>query len=265
MTAAQRGYGCALTGDDDASDFWGYAYEARGLFAPLKGGYRQVTFLGCVPQGGLLNCLDQAGGRRALVGNAHLNLLDAEGTRMGGYFVGELAVTGSRPSTLHPGLVDVTVRLWCDDALPQSGRVWDLIRTGRLDRKGLWRSLGPAGRRAWLSVALFSRGYRPRGDAPAGQVFTLDGRHIMDEDSFYCALGEAVNGPGGYFGWNTAALDDCLTGRWGASTPFTLEWNSSELARSRLAKPYRGHGDGDTFFEAALEIFGDHGVEVVLR
>lgn len=150
-----------------------------------------------------------------MVGNAHLNLLDAEGTRMGGYFVGELAVTGSRPSTLHPGLVDVTVRLWCDDALPQSGRVWDLIRTGRLDRKGLWRSLGPAGRRAWLSVALFSRGYRPRGDAPAGQVFTLDGRHIMDEDSFYCALGEAVNGPGGYFGWNTAALDDCLTGRWG--------------------------------------------------
>lgn len=108
---------------------------------------------------------------------------------MGGYFVGKLAVMDTKPSTLHPGLVDVTVRLWCDDALPQSGWVWDLIRRGRLDRTGLWRSLGPAGRHAWLSVALFSRGYRPHDDAPVGQVFALDGRHVVDEDSFYCALG----------------------------------------------------------------------------
>ncbi|MFE2532064.1 barstar family protein [Streptomyces sp. NPDC059371] len=27
--------------------------------------------------------------------------------------------------------------------------------------------------------------------------------------------------PGGYFGWNLDALDDCLIGGWGASTPFT--------------------------------------------
>ncbi|MFE0701069.1 barstar family protein [Streptomyces sp. NPDC058872] len=56
-------------------------------------------------------------------------------------------------------------------------------------------------------------------DAPAGQVFTLGGRHIVDRDAFYCAIGEVVNGPGGYFGWNPDALDDCLRGGWGATAP----------------------------------------------
>ncbi|MGP3917619.1 barstar family protein [Nonomuraea sp. 10N515B] len=40
--------------------------------------------------------------------------------------------------------------------------------------------------------------------------------HITDEVAFYRAMGEAINGPGGYFGRNLDALDDCLrslTGR----------------------------------------------------
>jgi hypothetical protein len=44
----------------------------------------------------------------------------------------------------------------------------------------LWCELAPEDRRAWLSVALWSREYRRQGrpDAPARQAFTLDGRHI---------------------------------------------------------------------------------------
>lgn len=36
MLAAQRGFECALTSDEDDSDFWGYAHEARGLFTLLR-------------------------------------------------------------------------------------------------------------------------------------------------------------------------------------------------------------------------------------
>ncbi|WP_406100936.1 barstar family protein [Streptomyces sp. NBC_01003] len=74
------------------------------------------------------------------------------------------------------------------------------------------------GRRAWLSVALWSHEYQRPGhpvDAEPGQVFALDGRQVVDANSFYCALGEAINGPGGYFGWNLDAANDCLRGRWG--------------------------------------------------
>ncbi|MFE5012059.1 barstar family protein [Streptomyces sp. NPDC056696] len=65
-------------------------------------------------------------------------------------------------------------------------------------------------------------------------MFTLDVRYIVDEDSFYCAIGEAINGPGGYFGWNLDALDDCLRGGWGATAPFTLHWGFSAQAKARL-------------------------------
>ncbi|MGR7001821.1 barstar family protein [Yinghuangia aomiensis] len=36
------------------------------------------------------------------------------------------------------------------------------------------------------------------------------------------ALGETVNGPGGYFGGNLDALDDCLGGTFGYTAPGTL-------------------------------------------
>jgi RNAse (barnase) inhibitor barstar len=83
-------------------------------------------------------------------------------------------------------------------------------------------------------------------------------------DSFYCAIGEAVNGPGGYFGWNLDALKDCLRGGWGAAPPFTLEWQYAEVARSRLVEHRAVQGDPATLFELILNIIGDHDVEVVL-
>ncbi|MFD5242874.1 barstar family protein [Streptomyces tendae] len=123
----------------------------------------------------------------------------------------------------------------------------------------MWPDLAPEDRHAWLSVALWSREYQRQGrpDTPAGQVFTLDGRHIVDRDSFYCAIGEAINGPGGYFGWNLDALDDCLRGGWGATAPFTLHWDSSAEARARLVERVPT-GDGElSLFDLLLKIWRD--------
>ncbi|MET8969672.1 barstar family protein [Streptomyces hydrogenans] len=186
---------------------------------------------------------------------------------MGSYFVGEVTVVDVTPSVRGADLVDLTVTLWCENGLPGAERVWDLLRTGRLNRVGLWHGLAPADRRAWLSVALMSRGYRRQGqsDAPAGRVFTLDGRHIVDEDSFYCALGEAVDGPGGYFGWNLDALDDCLCGGWGATVPFTLHWDSSAVSRERLAEVVETADRDVPLFDLLLEILAERGARVVLR
>ncbi|WP_037908635.1 barstar family protein [Actinacidiphila yeochonensis] len=263
------GHGCALTSDEDDADFWGFAHGAEGLFTPLPegDGARRVHLAGCRPQGGLLKSLDHIGGRRAVAGNAWFDILDADGAAMGSYFVNEVTVVGAVPSALGGGLLDLTVTLWCDMALAGAERVWDLVRSGRLNRTGLWHELVPDGTKAWLSVALWSREYLRRGkaDASAGQVFTLDGRHIVDEDSFYCAIGEAVNGPGGYFGWNLSALNDCLAGGWGAATPFTLRWTCSAEARARLVERVPSD-DGDVaLFDVLLEIFEEHGVNVVLQ
>ncbi|MFF3085879.1 barstar family protein [Streptomyces nojiriensis] len=259
----------ALTSDEDDADFWGSAHEAVGLFTPLadEEGARRVHLMGCLPQGGLLKSVDHVGGRRAVAGNAWFDLLDGDGATMGSYFVGEVTVVSVKPSACGAGLVDLTVTLWCENALAGAERVWDLIRAGHLTRTGMWHDLAPEDRHAWLSVALWSREYQRQGrpDTLAGQVFTLDGRHIVDRDSFYCAIGEAINGPGGYFGWNLDALDDCLSGGWGATAPFTLHWDSSAEAKARLAERVpAGHGEV-SLFDLILEILEERGVSVILR
>ncbi|MEU2601556.1 barstar family protein [Streptomyces hirsutus] len=259
----------ALTSDEDDSDFWGFAHEAEGFFTPLpdEEGARRVHLEGCLLQGGLLKSVDHVGSRRAMAGNAWFALLDGEGATMGSYFVNEVTVVDVKPSARGDDLVDLTVTLWCDNALSGAERVWDLIRTGHLNRTGMWHELAPEERHAWLSVALWSREYQRQGkpDAPAGQVFTLDGRHIVDRDSFYCAIGEAINGPGGYFGWNLDALNDCLRGGWGATTPFTLYWDSSAGARARLAECVPAGDREVVLFDLLLEIFEERGVSVFLR
>jgi RNAse (barnase) inhibitor barstar len=63
----------------------------------------------------------------------------------------------------------------------------------------------------------------------------LDGLNVTDLAGFYCAIGEAVNGPGGYFGWNPDALHDCLRGGWGAAQPFRLIWHDAAVARAHPA------------------------------
>ncbi|MEV7122057.1 barstar family protein [Kitasatospora griseola] len=273
VTRTQRqgsqGQQYALTSDQDDSDFWGFAFEAEGFFAPLSKdeGARRVRLVGCRPQGGLLKSASHIGSRRALAGNAMLDLLDTGGASMGSYFVGEVTVVDAKPSTRGEGLVDLTVTLWCDNALAGADAVWDLIRKGRLSRAGLWHGLGPEDRRAWLSVALWSREYQRQGrpDRPSGQEFTLDGRHIVDRDSFYCTLGEAINGPGGYFGWNLDAVIDCLRGGWGATAPFTLLWNDSAEARRQLTERLSTEGGDVTLLDVLLSIFEEGDVRVVLR
>ncbi|MEV0990317.1 hypothetical protein [Streptomyces sp. NPDC049949] len=59
-------------------------------------------------------------------------------------------------------------------------------------------------------------------DRPPGHSYELDGRHVTDVPGLYLALGEAVNGPGGYFGGCLDALDDCLGGNFGHTAPATL-------------------------------------------
>ncbi|MCS0599807.1 barstar family protein [Streptomyces sp. LP11] len=259
----------ALTSAEDDSDFWAFAHEAVGLFTPLpdEEGARRVHLAGCLPQGSLLKGIDHVGGRRAVAGNAWFDLLDGDGATMGSYFVNEVTVIGVKPSTRGAGLVDLTVTLWCENALDGAEQVWNLIRAGHLNRTGMWHELAPEDRHAWLSVALHSGEYQRQGkpDAPAGEVFTLDGRHITDRDTFYCAIGEAVNGPGGYFGWNLDALNDCLTGGWGATTPFTLHWESSTETRARLAEHVPAADREVALFDLLLEIFREQGVHVILR
>ncbi|MEU7579702.1 barstar family protein [Streptomyces sp. NPDC041068] len=91
----------------------------------------------------------------------------------------------------------------------------------------------------------------------------LDGRHITDEPAFYCALGEAMNGPGGYFGRNVDTLSRCLSEAPGARPPFTLVWHDARTARTCLGVTPRTDRRPPSF-EELVDFLVLMDVEVVL-
>jgi hypothetical protein len=104
---------------------------------------------------------------------------------------------------------------------------------------GTWRSLSRSQREQWL-IAARNRHFkwlRRRGgwkDAEPGAVFEIDGASITDLDSLLCALGEAIHGPGGYFGLSLLALEDCLGGSFGVTLPFVLRITDADACRRHL-------------------------------
>jgi hypothetical protein len=81
-----------------------------------------------------------------------------------------------------------------------------------------------------------------RPDRPAGATYHLDGSFVTDLPGFHCALGEAVNGPGGFFGADLDSLDHCLRGGYGATAPFRLVWHDAAVARAHLIPGHERRG-----------------------
>ena len=221
-----------------AGEPWGRGDGIDGLFE----GADEVVLRRLAVRGAVADRLLDVGSRRTRRTDAELTLLLPSGEPAGTYELTAFVPVAVRHSPGTAGLADLTIRAY-RDVEEGAGAVWELVRTGRLDRPGLWRSYG---RRAWLSVAL-KRGVR-------GPVGVLDGRDVVDVDAAYCALGEAVNGPGGYYGWNLDAVVDCLRGGWGTKPPFTLRWQDSDVARQRVPE-----------FEALLTVLREGGVDLRLE
>ncbi|MDQ0067493.1 hypothetical protein J2T03_003420 [Chryseobacterium lathyri] len=60
----------------------------------------------------------------------------------------------------------------------------------------------------------------------------LDGNLFDCFEGFYCTLGEEVNGPGGYFGRNGNALDDCFYRGFGVKSMSEVTWKNHERSKN---------------------------------
>lgn len=141
------------------------------------------------------------------LGDVELRVLDGAGAAIGAYHVASASAAGAEVSGQVFGR---------SHAL--AGEVWDLWRDGPLTTSGTWAPYSADGRQAWLEVA------RLRGHRGAGDFVVAD---ATDRPGVYCAIGEAVNGPGGYYGANLDSLADCLRGGFGPTPPFDLRWRST--------------------------------------
>ncbi|WP_405909944.1 barstar family protein [Streptomyces sp. NBC_00828] len=70
-------------------------------------------------------------------------------------------------------------------------------------------------------------------------TYTLDGAHIQILEDFWRVMGEAVNGPEGYFGSGLNSFADCLRGGFGTpeGNAFTVEWQGHDASRQHLGYP----------------------------
>ncbi|MEV7371936.1 barstar family protein [Streptomyces sp. NPDC090301] len=70
-------------------------------------------------------------------------------------------------------------------------------------------------------------------------TYVLDGRQIRTLEDFWRVIGEAINGPGGYFGRNLDAFADCLSGGFGTpdDDDYVVEWRDHQVSRQYLGYP----------------------------
>ncbi|WP_327069989.1 barstar family protein [Kitasatospora sp. NBC_01302] len=117
----------------------------------------------------------------------------------------------------------------------------------------------PAGSHwSWLHVAQVAwfTGRRRAMNYGTASEASIDGGVIYNKASFYCALGEAVNGPGGYFGSNIDAVADCLSASRESMANFQLTWDRSALSRELL---------GEGFMASVARVMRDFGVDIIHR
>jgi hypothetical protein len=245
-----------LRSDEDGGEL-AQASDVDGFFVPPATedqAWRTFDLLGCPSV------------ERGAVGNTELCVLDDAGQTIGAYFVADVRVDDVRPSAVGDGLVDVSVTgLLLSQPHPLAGPVWTRWRSGRPSEPNLWAPRDGDGRAGWLEVVRLSwlRGHH--ADRPAGMTVVVDGRFATDAPGLYLAIGEAVNGPGGYFGASPDALADCLCGGFGATVPFTVEWTAADVARETVGSAPLFPGADTSHWHAVLSVLDKNGVTVTLR
>ncbi|MEU5286488.1 barstar family protein [Streptomyces sp. NPDC020755] len=205
------------------------------------------------------------GTRRALdLEEAALEIQDGEGELLADRPLWA-TVSDWRPSACGADLIDLELDAGRFTPVPEYARpIWERWLSGPPDAVNAWAGLDTRRRGAWHDLVQERACLRTHRDRPSGHSYELDGRHITDQPALYLALGEAVNGPGGYFGGCLGALDDCLRGAFGYTAPATLLWRDAATARGYLSHALTPDGQPYDLFSEVLESLAEGGMDVTL-
>ncbi|MEU4152059.1 barstar family protein [Streptomyces sp. NPDC026659] len=202
------------------------------------------------------------GTRRALdLDEARLEIRDGRGEPLTDRLLRPKVRTW-RPSSRRTDLTDLELDGHLEPVPGYVRPIWERWLAGPPDTSGAWAGLETRERGPWLDLVR-ERGCRLKHRArQPGHAYDLDGRHITDEPGLYLALGEAVNGPGGYFGSSPDALADCLRGNFGHTAPATLLWRDTATAREYLSHALSPEGEGYDLLGLVLDILIGGGMRV---
>lgn len=188
------------------------------------------------------------------ISNLYLKFLSKEGKSLGGYFFvpnKDVKIKTLEFSKQSP--IEI-IGHFPEKPLPFAFDIWGKLRENSNELRQ-WTDFSLEEKRAWLQVIRLRRvSSIDRNE----QVIIIDGEIIHDIASFYIAIGEAINGPFGYFGASLDGLDDCLCGGFGLIPPFKLEWKA-------FNKSFReGSVNHDGFVQQLIEILTNRSCEIHL-
>jgi RNAse (barnase) inhibitor barstar len=168
--------------------------------------------------------------------DVELQVLDHHGEVIGAYYIGEARVVHIHPSR-PSDRTDLEISfLGYSCPFPYAGQIWRRWASGSPTEPGEWKALPPDWHPSWLHVvqtAWFQAGRTATRYEPK-HSYVIDGGDTGSTASFYCALGEAVNGPGGSFGSGLSALADCLMHATADGQPFRIVWRHFDLSEKSL-------------------------------
>lgn len=191
--------------------------------------------------------------RKTYINNVYLTILNDEENPIGSYyFVLKESYAYDPFSDFDEVLQQLEfVGNLVEVAAEESLLVWDMRRTP-LAKKNEWIGLSCEQRLAWLEAARLFSSTKPITEDQQQGHYYIDAAHVTDPASFFCALGEAVNGPGGYFGYSLDSLEDCLCGGFGAREPFVIHlFNVDDKMKAQ-----------DSFFYQIKEILTERNVTI---
>lgn len=152
---------------------------------------------------------------------------------------------------LENGYYNLSIDCFLHPANKGVREVWKMRINKQLTEYNLWRKLEKESRQGWLAVAInFQNNIIDRENLN----IEINGDLIDDLDSFFCVLGEGINGPGGYFGRNFNALDDCFCGDFGVKQPFTLQWKNHLKSKENLKETFDEIIEVLKYNEAKIEL-----------
>ncbi|MEU6849119.1 hypothetical protein ABZ901_04175 [Actinacidiphila alni] len=189
------------------------------------------------------------------VDDIELQVLDVRGEVLGSYYVGRVLLRAADSCEESKDLTNVVASFYgYSSPYPHANEVWQRWASLEPVKLGEWHQWPTA----WLHVAQkvwFRSGHSAKKYGSETDV-AINGAEIYSEDGFFCALGESVNGPGGYYGATLSGLADCLSGSQGVNFPFRLHWK--EISSSKISL-------GWEFVDHASSVLTDAGVLVVFE
>lgn len=184
------------------------------------------------------------------VDDIELHVVDFRGEVIGSYYIGRVQLKGSSEGHVTASFYGYSC------PFPLAGDMWRRWASDRPLGMGEWASYPVEAHASWLHVVQTAWFESGRGAAryESTESIAIDGGMMLDRSGLYCAVGEAFNGVGGYFGSSLDGLADCLSASRN-SMPVRVTWRNSTVSKNRL---------GSDFFISVVTLMQEYDIEVVL-